>query len=84
MPLPLYSAYEEIQNQLWWLQPRASEIDGGELYAQLKAPTRVRDISSGEVRFRWSETGSMDHYRHAHAFDHLVGLGYVIPRVFVC
>ena len=45
-------AYEEIQNQLWWLQPGASEIDGGELYAQLKAPTRVRDISTDDVRYR--------------------------------
>ncbi len=51
----LNSAYEEIQNKLWWLQPGADEIDGGEFYAQLKAPTRVRDISTGEVRYRWSE-----------------------------
>ena len=53
------------------------------LYAQLKAPTRVRDISTGNARYRWSESGSMDHYHPAHAYDHLVGLGYVVPRVIV-
>jgi len=65
------------------LQSGASKIDGGEFYAQLKAPTRVRDISTGDVRYRWSESGSMDHYRHAHAFDHLVGSHYSDPFVIV-
>ena len=51
---------------------RAAEIDDGEFYAQMKAPTRVRDMSSGEIRYRWVETGSLDHYRHAHALDHLL------------
>ena len=41
-------------------------------------------LDRGQVRYRWSESGSMDHYRHAHAFDHLVGLNYVIPKVIVC
>ena len=69
----LNSAYEEIQNQKWWLPPHAPAIDNGEFFAQLKAPSRVRDLTTGELRFRWTETGALDHYRHAHAFDHLVG-----------
>ena len=31
----------------------------------------MRDATSGEVRYHWVETGPLDHYRHAHAFDHL-------------
>ncbi len=69
----LNSAYEEIAAKNWVLPPDAREIDGGELYAQLKAPTRVRDLTTGELRYRWTETGALDHYRHAHAFDHLAG-----------
>ena len=49
----------------------ARAIDGGELYAQLKAPTRIRDLASGELRYRWTETGPRDLYRHAHAYDFL-------------
>lgn len=50
-----------------------SAIDGGEFYAHMKAPTRVRDMgSTGEIRYRWLETGTLDHYRHAHALDHLL------------
>ncbi|HOX27253.1 MAG TPA: hypothetical protein PLL30_16160 [Candidatus Krumholzibacteria bacterium] len=62
---------------------RAAEIDGWELYAQLKAPTRVRDISTGEVRYRWSESGSQDHYRHAHVYDHLAGTRFAPIQIIV-
>lgn len=41
----------------------------------MKAPTRVRDLSTGELRYRWTETEAPDHYRHAHAFDRLAGSG---------
>jgi hypothetical protein len=68
------SAYEEIRARNWALPPDAAEIDGGELYAQMKAANRVRDLSSGELRYRWTETGALDHYRHAHALDHLAGV----------
>jgi hypothetical protein len=67
----LNSAYEEIKSGVWWIPPDARSVDNGEFYAQMKAPTRVRDATSGEVRYHWIETGPLDHYRHAHAFDHL-------------
>jgi hypothetical protein len=70
----LNSAYEEIREQRWHLPRDAACIDGGEFYAQLKAPSRVRDLSTGELRYRWTETGALDHYRYAHAFDHLYGV----------
>jgi hypothetical protein len=69
----LNSAYDEIRERRWWLPKDAASIDGGEFYAQLKAPSRVRDQTSGELRYRWTETGALDHYRFAHAFDHLYG-----------
>jgi hypothetical protein len=69
----LNSAYEEIRNQNWWVPQDANLIDNGEFYAQLKAPSRVRDMNSGELRYRWTETGALDHYRFAHAYDHLFG-----------
>ncbi len=69
----LNSAYEEIREQRLWLPRDAGCIDGGEFYAQLKAPSRVRDLSTGELRYRWTESGALDHYRYAHAFDHLYG-----------
>jgi len=69
----LNSAYDEIQERRWWLPKDAASIDGGEFYAQLKAPSRVRDLTSGELKYRWTETGALDHYRFAHAFDHLYG-----------
>ncbi len=75
----LNSAYDEIREQRWLLPPDVAEIDGGEFYAQMKAPSRVRDLTSGELRYRWSETGALDHYRFAHAFDHL----YAMTRHFV-
>jgi len=49
-------------------------VSARESYAQLKSPVRVRDMSSGELRYRWLETGGLDHYRHAQVFDHLVGI----------
>ena len=58
--------------QIGVVPANAREIDGGEFYAQMKAPTRVRDMSADETKYRWVETGAMDHYRHAHALDHLV------------
>ena len=67
----LNSAYEEIKAGAWWIPAGARGIDNGEFYAQMKAPTRVRDATSGEVRYQWVETGPLDHYRHAQAFDHL-------------
>jgi hypothetical protein len=69
----LNAAYEEIRAGNWWLPPGAKDIDGGDFYAQLKAPTRVRDMTTGELRYRWTEPGALDHYRHAQAFDHLAG-----------
>ena len=72
-PRVLKAAYEEIREKRWHLPRDAGCIDGGEFYAQLKAPSRVRDISTGELRYRWTETGALDHYRYAHAFDHLYG-----------
>ena len=74
----LNAAYDEIREQRWLLPTNVAEIDGGEFYAQMKAPSRVRDLSSGELRYRWSETGALDHYRFAHAFDHL----YASNRVY--
>ncbi|MBK9471831.1 MAG: hypothetical protein IPO18_06040 [bacterium] len=70
----LNSAYEEIKAGLWWIPAGARIVDGGEFYAQMKAPTRIRDASSGEIRYQWVETGPLDHYRHAHAFDHLAAV----------
>jgi len=67
----LNSAYEEIRSGLWWIPPTARTIDNGNFYAQMKAPTRVRDSTDGQIRYRWVETGSLEHYRHAHAFDHI-------------
>ena len=69
----LNSAYDEIRERRLWLPGHAASIDNGEFYAQVKAPSRVRDLTSGELRFRWTETGALDHYRYAHAFDHLYG-----------
>jgi len=79
----LHTAYEEIRAGKWWLPRDAAAIDRGDFYAHLKAPTRVRDIASGELRCRWTETGTLDHYRHAHVFDHLAGSVYSVPGVRV-
>lgn len=44
--------------------------DNGALYSQVKAPSRVGNMSTGDRRYRWTETGTIGH-RYAHAFDHL-------------
>ncbi len=67
----LNSSYEEIRAGLWWIPASAPEIDNGDFYAQMKAPTRVRAIADGAVRYEWVETGPLEHYRHAQAFDHI-------------
>jgi len=69
--MALNSAYEEIRSGLWWIPPDAREVDNGNFYAQMKAPTRIRDAADGALRYRWVETGPLEHYRHAHAFDHI-------------
>jgi hypothetical protein len=63
------AAYEEVRARSWWIPPSARDIDNGDFYAQMKVPTRVRDAADGEIKYRWIETGPLDHYRHAHAFD---------------
>ena len=40
------------------------------------------DITTGELRYRWTETGSLDHCRHAHAFDHIAGFYRRVPIVY--
>ncbi|MDO9069587.1 MAG: hypothetical protein Q7W05_14190 [Deltaproteobacteria bacterium] len=60
------------------MMPGAASIDDGEFYAQMKAPKRERDMATGMLRYRWTDTGALDHYRYAHAFDFL-GSGYVVP-----
>jgi len=67
----LNSAFEEIKAGQWWIPPNAPDIGHGDFYAQMKAPTRVRDMTDGTVRYRWVETGPLEHYRHAQAFDHV-------------
>ncbi|MBU8912921.1 MAG: hypothetical protein KOO61_02790 [Spirochaetales bacterium] len=67
----LNSAFEEIASQTWWIPASAPKIERGEFYAQLKAPTRVRDIASGELKYSWIETGPLDNFHHAHVFDFL-------------
>ena len=67
----LNSAYEEIKAGLWWIPPDSSLLDCGDFYAQMKAPTRVRDMADGALRYRWVETGPLEHYRHAQAYDHI-------------
>ena len=67
----LDAAYEDITEGRWWLMPGAAAIDDGDFYAQMKPPKRERDLSTGALRYRWSETGALDLYRHAHAFDWL-------------
>lgn len=37
----------------------------------MKAPTRVRDMADGTLRYRWIETGPVEYYRHAQAYDHV-------------
>ena len=49
----------------------APDIDDGEFFAQMKAPKRERDLTSGVLRYRWTESGGVDPYLHAQAFEHL-------------
>ena len=58
----------------------SAAIVPGEFPAQMKAPKRERDMATGMLRYRWAETGALDHYRHAQAFDFL-GSGYVVMRM---
>jgi len=37
----------------------------------MKAPKRERDLTTGQLRYQWSQTGALDHYRYAQAFDYL-------------
>lgn len=39
----------------------------------MKATTRVRYLTSGELRYQWTENGVLAHCRHAQALDHLAG-----------
>jgi len=79
----LNSAYDEIQERRWWLPTHAATIDNGEFYAQVKAPSRVRDLTSSDLKYRWTESGALDHYRYAHAFDHLYGAFRRTPGIVV-
>jgi hypothetical protein len=79
----LDAAYEDIEAGRWWLMPRAAEIDDGEFFAQMKAPKRERDLSTGQPRFRWSESGALEHFRHAHALDQLASFYVNSHVVFV-
>ncbi len=67
----LNSAYEEIRSGLWWIPADARDVSNGDFYAQMKAPTRIRDSVDGQIRYRWVETGPLEHYRHAHVYDHM-------------
>lgn len=79
----LDAAYEDIEAGRWWLMHGAAEIDDGEFFAQMKAPKRERDLSTGQLRYRWSESGALEHFRHAHAFDHLASFFVVSEVAFV-
>ena len=62
--------------------PTAPDLDDGEFYAEMKAPKRERDLSTGQLRYWWSETGALEHFRHAHAFDALAS-AVAIPQVTI-
>ena len=79
----LNAAYEEIRQERWLLQLDARELDDGDFYAQMKATTRVRDLTSGELRYQWTDNGALAHYRHAQAFDHIAGCYRGMANVFV-
>ena len=38
-------------------------------------------MTTGELRCVWSETSGLDHYRHAHAYDHLAGMEFMLPKI---
>ena len=68
-PLHGYQLDQKIRGLATTLGPMATST----LYAQMKATTRVRDLTSGDLRYQWTETGALAHYRHAQAFDHIAG-----------
>jgi hypothetical protein len=50
----------------------------------MKAPTRIRDMASGELRYRWIESGRQDHFRHAHVYDHIAAIKALAQVEAVC
>ena len=38
----------------------ARTVDNGNFYAQMKAPTRIRDAVDGVLGYRWVETGPLE------------------------
>ena len=52
-----------------FISEERSRLRRRNLCAQMKAPTRIRDVWDGQVRYRWVETGPLEHYRHAQAYD---------------
>ena len=40
-------------------------------------------MTTGELRYVCQETSGLDHYRHAHAYDHLAGVEFVVPQISV-
>ena len=40
-------------------------------------------MTTGELRYVWQETSGLDHYRHAHAYDHLAGVEFVVPKIIL-
>jgi hypothetical protein len=79
----LDAAHDEIRGGTWWLMSGAQDIDDGEFFAQMKAPKRERDLTAGVLRYRWTESGGVEHYRHAQAFDHLAAGLLIRNRVTV-
>lgn len=41
--------------------------------AYLMRAVKISQPRAVKGRYRWTETGALDHYRYAHAFDHLYG-----------
>lgn len=79
----LDAAHDEIRGGTWWLMEGAEQMDDGEFFAQMKAPKRERDLTAGILRYRWTESGGVEHYRHAQAFDHLAAGQWMSNRVRV-
>ncbi|MDO9068538.1 MAG: hypothetical protein Q7W05_08780 [Deltaproteobacteria bacterium] len=51
--------------------PTSPAIATGQFYAQMKAPKREQDMATGMLRYRWTDTGDLVHYRLAHGCDFL-------------
>ncbi len=67
------------------MPPDARDVDTGNFYAQMKAPTRVRDAVDDQIRYKWVETGTLEHYCHVHAFDHMAAvIALQNPPAFGC